>query len=411
MMYSFEGDIFENAFKTRNIEEFLELVFPPTWKGLAARIIETGVTFSNDMCAWAPRWSKIPPTVRFGESDYETCVKSCIYRVHDCLHQLWGCPMPSEKMDSNDFFEFKRATMCGEVAVLTLTEFAFADYWYNNESYSNNHLIKNILWKRNALPMFYGPLIGKSILQVAQRLDELLHKGTFPRWVRQFKPAIDFDDDYVPMLEQDRMNINHNWGLMTELDWRPIGIPNQRYSPNLDGLELTQWMINDFYHLMDTDKVVDEALRDFNRQRREGIVLPVGWNEVILNIFSVTALFIHDGLVLAVSRKNNHANFGLIGGKIDQGESPVDAIKREVKEETGLDILEMSVCFEDLDRVEEGVNKPCRCFRVTKWKGEPKSMEAGLVKWVTPQVLTNSKTSLFYKYNRNLFSALGIDWR
>ena len=32
------------------------------------------------------------------------------------------------------------------------------------------------------------------------------------------------------------------------------------------------------HHLLDTDAEVDVPLRDFNRQRREGIVLPSGWN-------------------------------------------------------------------------------------------------------------------------------------
>jgi hypothetical protein len=272
-------DQFFEAFETRDIERFLRLLFPPTWQGIAARIIETGATFSTDMCAWAPRWSKIPPTVRRGRTDYETAVKTCIYRIHDCIHQLWGCPLPSERLDENDFFEFKRAVMCGEVAVLTLAEFAFAGYWYENDAYPAHEEVQGILWERNAMPMHHGPLAGKSTLQVAQRLDEILHKKTRPRWVRELPAAGAFCDDYVPMLEFDRINVDHNWRLMKEAgNWRPAGAPNSRYSPHLDGLELTQWMITDFFHLRDTDDKVDEGLRDFNRKRREGIILPAGWN-------------------------------------------------------------------------------------------------------------------------------------
>lgn len=266
-------DPFIEAFETRDISRFLQLVFPPAWRGVAARIIETGATFATEAVPWAPRWSKIPPTVRTGKTPYETAVKSCIYRVHDCIHQLWGCPMPSERLDENDFFEFKRAVMCGEVAVLTLAEFAFADHWWITEG---PHV--DLMWGRNAIPMWRGPLAGKSIIQVAQRLDELLHKKTRPRWVREHKESVAFVEDYVPMLEFDRVNIDHNWRLMKEANWRPVGAPNSRYSPTLDGLELTQWMVTDFYHLMDTDEHVDEALRDFNRKRREAIVLPAGWN-------------------------------------------------------------------------------------------------------------------------------------
>jgi hypothetical protein len=38
-------------------------------------------------------------------------------------------------------------------------------------------------------------------------------------------------------------------------------------------------MIDDFYHLLDTDPMVDRALRGFNKNRRDGIELPLGWNE------------------------------------------------------------------------------------------------------------------------------------
>jgi len=270
-------EIFAKAFETRDIEEFLNLAFPTEWKGLAARIIESGVEFDSKLCDWAPRWSKIPPTVRNGKTEFETTVKSCMFRVHDCLHQLWGLPIPSSELNEDDFYEYKRAQMCGEVAVLTLTEFDYSNYWYKR----GNDELKNLLWNRNALPLLYGPLLGKSTLQIAQRMDSLLHKKVHPRWVREMKEATEFVEDYVPMLEDDRTNINHNWKLMKRDNWLPVGAPNSRYNPNLDGLELTQWMINDFFHLMDTDSKVDEPLRDFNRNRRAGIVLPSGWNGAV----------------------------------------------------------------------------------------------------------------------------------
>jgi hypothetical protein len=200
-------------------------------------------------------------------------MKSCIYRVHDCIHQLWGLPLPSERLDEDDFYTYKRSQMCGEVAVLTLTEFEFAGHWYGERDD-----LRPMLAARNALPMLHGPLQGKTTQQIAQRLDDLLHKKSRPRWVREHAASSAFVEDYVPMLEHDRLNIDHNWRLMKEAGWRPTGAPNSRYSPHLDGLELTQWMIADFFHLRDTDEEVDGPLRDFNRGRREGIVLPAGWN-------------------------------------------------------------------------------------------------------------------------------------
>ena len=42
--------------------------------------------------------------------------------------------------------------------------------------------------------------------------------------------------------------------------------------------------------------------------------------------------------ILGVTRKYNHSDWGLPGGKLDPGETALEAIIRESKEETGLDI-------------------------------------------------------------------------
>jgi 8-oxo-dGTP pyrophosphatase MutT (NUDIX family) len=53
----------------------------------------------------------------------------------------------------------------------------------------------------------------------------------------------------------------------------------------------------------------------------------------------VTAvIFNKDGKMVIVSRKNDHTDFNLPGGKIEFNESPEQAIAREVLEETGLDL-------------------------------------------------------------------------
>lgn len=266
---------FFKAFHARDIEYFMWLVFPPEWSAIRARILETGVTMSTDPCPWAPRWSPVSPTVRTGRSELATYVKSVIYRAHDCLHQLWGLPIPGKGFSEEDYYVYKRSQMCGEVAVLTLTEFALV-----NRLQQIHPTLGPMLQTRNALPMLEGPLRGRSIEQIAARLDTLLHKKRRPKWVREHKCSTLFCDDYVPMLEGDRQAIDHNWSLMKANSWRPVGAPNSRYSQQTDGLELTTWMIRDFYHLMDTDPVVDEALMRFNQSRRAGIVLPDTWNGV-----------------------------------------------------------------------------------------------------------------------------------
>lgn len=244
------NSIFTKAFYTRDIKEFLNLLLPESWQGITARILETGAEFSSVMCAWAPRWSKISPTIRRGQTPLEMAIKSSIYRTHDCFHQLWGLPIPGSSFSEDDFYLYKRSQMCGEVAVLSLIEFAFCKHLYDSFPES-----KEVILKRNAIQMLDGPLQNKTMLQIALRLDDILHKKSRPKWLRNHKESTDFANDYVPM-----------------------GATNSRYNQNLDGLELTTWMINDFFHQMNTDPIVDEPLRQFNIKRRETIILPAGWN-------------------------------------------------------------------------------------------------------------------------------------
>lgn len=261
----------ERAYQADNLRSFLTLAFPPEWAGVAARILETGAEFAPQPCAWAPRWSLIPRTVRRGTDDLSTAVKSVIFRVHDSIHQLWGLPHPGS-FTKDDFYYYKRSQMCGEVAVLTLAEFVYCDYLRRRYP----EITPDIL-RRNAIPLRDGALAGKSVEQIAARLDDLLHKQSVPRWVREDPTATAFVNDYVPMLERDRQQVDHNWVLMREAGWTPDGAPKARFGAGMDGLELTLWMIRDFQHQLDTSSDVDWALAAFNHERRSRLVLPTGW--------------------------------------------------------------------------------------------------------------------------------------
>lgn len=53
---------------------------------------------------------------------------------------------------------------------------------------------------------------------------------------------------------------------------------------------------------------------------------------------AVCVLLEKDGKFLSVSRKNDHTDFGLPGGKLDFGETLIQCAKREVLEETGYEL-------------------------------------------------------------------------
>ena len=165
--------------------------------------------------------------------------------------------------------------MCGEVAVLTLTECILSKMLYDKCPE-----IREILYRRCAISMMEGPLKHKTPLDIAMRMDDILHKKNRPKWLRDHNDSIKFADYYVPMLEADREGIDHNWKCMINAKWVPTGAPNSRYSQNLDGLELTIWMIEDFYHLMKTDVEIDWELTFFNRNRRNNIKFPEGWGKI-----------------------------------------------------------------------------------------------------------------------------------
>jgi len=124
-------------------------------------------------------------------------------------------------------------------------------------------------------------------------------------------------------------------------------------------------------------------------------------------ITAQVVLINEEGLVLGVSRKDNHTDFGLPGGKMDPEDNndPMITAIRECKEETGLDISDLQLVFAIHKSGNMGYTY------LAKYSGEINHNEPHVVKWVPMQVLINGS---FGKYNELVSESLedmGVDFQ
>ncbi len=112
---------------------------------------------------------------------------------------------------------------------------------------------------------------------------------------------------------------------------------------------------------------------------------------------AVTALIYRGDKILAVSRKDNPDDFGLIGGKVDPGETRASALRREIEEETGLHVIHGKLIFQLVDHGYQCYTYLCEV------EGDVSTNEKGVVKEVTWDVLFNGT---FGEYNRQLYKAI-----
>ena len=113
-------------------------------------------------------------------------------------------------------------------------------------------------------------------------------------------------------------------------------------------------------------------------------------------------LIIKDGLILGITRRSDQTKWGLVGGKVDEGETIKEAAIRECKEECGVIVKE---CVEIYHQFEpkhspDGIDFMSYCFYATDWEGEPSKCEDMEVAWITAKQLTSDETAAFGSYNR-----------
>lgn len=101
-----------------------------------------------------------------------------------------------------------------------------------------------------------------------------------------------------------------------------------------------------------------------------------------------------EGLVLAVSRKDDHNDMSLIGGKVDpeDNDDVVAAAIRETKEETGLDIYDLELVYAAHSSGVMGYTFLAKCKEgiiqtdephIVKWTGFAEIMAGSFGDWNT----------------------------
>lgn len=95
-------------------------------------------------------------------------------------------------------------------------------------------------------------------------------------------------------------------------------------------------------------------------------------------------LIYDDNRILVQEKKGTGLEGGLLfpGGHVEKGESLLQSVIREMKEETGLDISEPKPCgFKDWI-LDDGTRYIVLLYKTNKYSGELKSSEEGRVFWL-----------------------------
>jgi 8-oxo-dGTP pyrophosphatase MutT (NUDIX family) len=106
-----------------------------------------------------------------------------------------------------------------------------------------------------------------------------------------------------------------------------------------------------------------------------------------------------EGLVLGVSRKTDHNDFGLVGGSLeDYDKTPELGAIRETKEETGLDISNLKLVY-----LKASSDGRVGYTYIAEWSGDIAYDEPHVVKWTTFSELIKGS---FGRWNLEVYHSL-----
>ena len=129
----------------------------------------------------------------------------------------------------------------------------------------------------------------------------------------------------------------------------------------------------------------------------------------------VVAGFLKKGdLILVGQRPENHSLAGqweFPGGKIESGESPEEALARELNEELGIEAEVGGLKLACTHNYGE-INILILFYEILYWKGEPKAKHHLMLEWIKPEELkTRTIPEANKKILNRIFNALGTPWQ
>lgn len=107
-------------------------------------------------------------------------------------------------------------------------------------------------------------------------------------------------------------------------------------------------------------------------------------------LFVVAAALTNENGQILIQKRPEDAQMGGLwefpGGKVEQGESPENALMRELKEELGVDVLMCDLVPETFASEPLGTrNLVLLLYRCVRWAGTPTPLYASEVQWVLPK--------------------------